>query len=60
MIGCDKLYVHIQRVQDSFAHAEYSGNLTTLAYADIASEHGDRKVERQSYSRYDQHSDVHH
>ena len=25
MIGCDKLYVHIQRVQDSFAHAEYSG-----------------------------------
>ena len=25
MIGCDKLYVHIQRVQASFAHAEYSG-----------------------------------
>ena len=25
MIGCDKLYVHIQWVQDSFAHAEYSG-----------------------------------
>ena len=25
MIGCDKLYVHIQRVQDSFAHAEYLG-----------------------------------
>ena len=25
MIGCDKLYVHIQRVQDSFTHAEYSG-----------------------------------
>ena len=25
MIGCDKLYVHIQRVQDSFARAEYSG-----------------------------------
>ena len=23
MIGCDKLYVHIQRVQASFAHAEY-------------------------------------
>ena len=21
MIGCDRLYVHIQRVQDSFAHA---------------------------------------
>ena len=25
MIRCDKLYVHIQRVQASFAHAEYSG-----------------------------------
>ena len=28
------------------------------AYADMASEHWDRKVERESYSRYDQHSDV--
>ena len=35
-------------------------NLTSLAYADMASEHRDRKVERESYSRYDQHSDVHH
>ena len=25
MIGCDKLYVHIQQVHASFAHAEYSG-----------------------------------
>ena len=25
MIGCDKLYVRIQRVQDIFAHAEYLG-----------------------------------
>ena len=25
MIGCDKLYVHIQRVQASFARVEYSG-----------------------------------
>ena len=25
MIGCDKLYFHIQRVQASFAHTEYSG-----------------------------------
>ena len=25
MIGCDKLYVNLQRVQASFAHAEYSG-----------------------------------
>ena len=24
MVGCDKLYVHIQRVQDSFARVEYS------------------------------------
>ena len=39
MIGCDKLYVHIQRVQASFAHAEILGlNLTSLAYADMASE----------------------
>ena len=61
MIGCDKLYVHLQRVQASFAHAEILGlNLTSLAYADMASEHGDRKVERASYCRYDQHSDVHH
>ena len=42
MIGCDKLYVHIQRVQASFAHAEILGlNLTSLAYADMASEHWD-------------------
>ena len=25
MIGCDKLYVYLQRVQASFAHTEYSG-----------------------------------
>ena len=25
MIGCDRLYVHIQRVQDNFAHVEYLG-----------------------------------
>ena len=25
MIGFDKLYVHLQRVQASFTHAEYSG-----------------------------------
>ena len=40
MIGCDKLYVHLQRVQASFAHAEILGiNLMSLAYADMASEH---------------------
>ena len=46
MIGCDKLNIHIKRVQASFAHAEILGfNLTSLAYADMASEHWDRKVE---------------
>ena len=40
MIGCDKLYVNIERVQASFAHAEILGlNLTSLAYADMASVH---------------------
>ena len=34
-------------------------NLTSLACTDMASEHGDRKVEHESYSRYDQHEDVH-
>ena len=39
MIGCDKLNVHLQRVQASFAHAEIIGlNLTSLAYANMASE----------------------
>src|SRR6266536_4543413 len=56
MIGCDKLYVHIQRVQASFCTRRILGlNLTSLAYADMASEHLDRKVRRESYSRYDQH-----
>ena len=40
MIECDKLYVHTQWVQASFAHAEILGlNLTSLAYADMVSEH---------------------
>ena len=60
MIGCDRLYVQIQRVQNSCTRGILRLNLTSLAYADMASEHGDRKVERESYSRYDQHSDVHH
>ena len=61
MIGCDKLYVHLQRVQASFCTRRILRlNLTSLAYADMASEHWDRKVERESYSRYDQHIDVHH
>jgi hypothetical protein len=39
MIGCYKLYVHIQRVQASFAHAEILGfDLTSLSCIDIASE----------------------
>ena len=61
MIGCDKLYVHIQRVQASFAHAEILRlNLMSLAYADMASKHWDGKFKRESYSRYDQHRHVHH
>ena len=58
MIGCDRLYVQIQRVQNSCTRGILRSYLTSLAYTDMASEHGDRKVERESYSRYDQHSDV--
>ena len=54
MIGCDRLYVQIQRVQNSCTRGILRLNLTSLAYTDMASEHGDRKVERESYSRYDQ------
>ena len=40
MIGCDKLYVHLQRVQASFCTRRILRlNLTSLAYADMASEH---------------------
>ena len=60
MIGCDRLYVQIQRVQNSCTRGILRLNLTILAHTDMASEHWDRKVERESYSRYDQHSDVHH
>ena len=50
MIGCYRLYVHIQRVQASFAHAEILGsNLTSLACTDMASERKDRKVKHESY-----------
>ena len=59
MIGCDRLYIQIQRVQNSCTHRILGLNLTSLAYTDTASEHGDRKVERESYSRYDQHNDGH-
>ena len=60
MIGCDRLYVQIQRVQNSCIRGILRLTLTSLAYTDMASEHEDRKVERESYSRYDQHRDVHH
>ena len=60
MIGCDRLYVQIQWVQNNCTRRILRLYLTSLAYTDMASEHGDRKVERESYSRYDQHSDVHH
>ena len=48
--GC-KLVLHVQNTRV---------NLTSLAYVDMASEQWDQKVERESYSRYDQHRDVHH
>ena len=60
MIGCDRLYVQIQRVKNSCTRGILRLYLTSLAYTDMASEHEDRKVERESYSRYDQHSDVYH
>ena len=50
MIGCYKLYVHIQWVQASFAHAEILGfDLTSLACTDMVSEHTNRKVKHESY-----------
>jgi hypothetical protein len=50
MIGCYKLYVHIQRVQASFAHAEILGfDLTSLACTDMASKHMNQKVKHESY-----------
>ena len=55
MIGCDRLYIQIQRVQNSCTRGILRLYLTSQAYTDMASEHGDRKVERESYSRYDQH-----
>jgi hypothetical protein len=61
MIGCYKLYVHIQWVQASFAHAKILGlNLTSLACTNMTSEHTDRKVKHESYGWYDQHVDVYH
>ena len=45
MIRCDKLYVHLQRVQASFCTCRILGlNLTSLAYADMTSEHWDRII----------------
>jgi hypothetical protein len=50
MIGCYKLYVHIQRVQASFAHVEILGfDLMSLACTDMASEHMNRKIKHESY-----------
>jgi hypothetical protein len=61
MTVCYKLYVHIQRVQASFAHAEILGfDLTSLAYTDMASEHTNWKVKHESYEWYDRHFVVHH
>ena len=40
MIGCDRFYMCIQRVQASFAHADTKVALTSLACTDMVSEHG--------------------
>ncbi|KAK1698800.1 hypothetical protein QYE76_015497, partial [Lolium multiflorum] len=40
MIGCDRLYMCIQRVQARFAHADTKVALTSLACTDMVSEHG--------------------
>ena len=39
MIGCDRLYVQIQWVQNSCTRGILRLNLTSLAYADMALEH---------------------
>jgi hypothetical protein len=44
MIGCDRLYVYIQRVWDSYTHAEtLKFELMSLARIDMALEHADQK-----------------
>src|SRR3954464_7948448 len=50
MIGCDRLYIQIQQVQNSCTRRILRLYLTSQSYTDMASEHGDRKVERESYS----------
>ena len=60
MIGCDRsLRSHTMGVRQIYTCNTLRVNLTSLACADMASEHGDQKVEHESYSRYDQHEDVH-
>ena len=60
MIGCDRsLRSHTTGVRQFYTAKTLRVNLTSLACADMASEHGDRKVEHESYGRYDQHEDVH-
>ena len=56
MIGCDGfLRSHTTGVRQFYTAKTLRVNLTSLACADMASEHGDRKVEHESYGRYDQH-----
>ena len=59
MIGCYKLYVHIQRVQASFAHAEILGfDLDEPSMYRHGLRNTDRrKAKHESYSRYDEHDD---
>ena len=60
MIGCHRsLRSHTTGVRQIYTCNTLRVNLTSLACADMASEHGDRKVEHESYGRYDQHENVH-
>ena len=60
MIRCDGFQrLHTTGVRQFYTAKTLRVNLTSLACADMASEHGDRKVKHESYGRYDQHEDVH-
>ena len=60
MIGCDGfLRSHTTGVRQFYTVKTLRVNLTSLACADMASEHGDRNVEHESYGRYNLHENVH-
>ena len=57
--GVRFLRSHTTGVRQFYTAKTLRVNLTSLACTDMASEHRDRKVEHESYGRYDQHGDVH-